>query len=231
MPISMVVICMNRKLVLLDLIFYAALPYLIWEYGEEPLGEYAAMLLSTVPGFIYTIYRFYVERQFNIAGMFVIGSLFIGTTVDLLSGSAEQMLWNHVYLVFFYTAIHLITFAIKRPLALYIAVDFAYLQGWPRKQSARLFYEKGIFKWFQLIQVVFIIRGFFMVGLKVWLLKKYGVDGYGEMLIYRQISGWFFSILITGLFFYTGVPIKNYFDRKRIGEKEVVDNEKTVSQQ
>jgi len=48
-----------------------------------------------------------------------------------------------------------------------------------------------------------------MASLNIWLLQKYGVDGYGNMIIYRQIAGWTFNLLIMGLFFYTSVPINN----------------------
>ncbi|HLS08117.1 VC0807 family protein [Lentibacillus sp.] len=210
---------MNKKLIILDIICYAALPFLIWKYGRDIMGDYPAMLISTIPGFIYTIYRFILERQFNIAGLFVIGSLFIGTTVDLLSGSAEQMLWNGIYLGLFYVLVHLIALVLMRPLALYFAVDFVYLQGYPRKQSTALYYKKDIFMWFQLIQILFIVRGLFMAGLKTWLLQKYGVDGNDQMLIYRQISSWFFGLLITAGFFYTSVPVSKYFARKQAEAK------------
>ncbi|WP_164670080.1 VC0807 family protein [Virgibacillus doumboii] len=210
---------MNKKLIILDIICYAALPFIIWRYGRDLMGDYPAMLISTIPGFIYTIYRFIVEREFNIGGFFIIGSLFIGTTVDLLSGSAEQMLWNGIYLGLFYVLVHLIALIFRRPLALYFAVDAMYLQGYPRKNSTSLYYEKGIFMWFQLIQVIFIVRGLFMAGLKTWLLQKYGVDGYEQMLIYRQISGWFFGLLITAGFFYTSVPIRKYLEKMQGAEQ------------
>lgn len=61
--------------------------------------------------------------------------------------------------------------------------------------------------------MIFIIRGLFMAGFNTWLLQKYGVDGYGSMIIYRQVTGWFFSILIMGLYFYTNVPINQYLKR------------------
>src|SRR5690625_6471547 len=72
---------MNRKLAFMDIIFYMVIPYFIWNYGQSYLGDYFAMLLSTVPGFFYTIFRFWKEKQFNIGGLFIIGTLFIGTTV------------------------------------------------------------------------------------------------------------------------------------------------------
>src|SRR5690625_7616003 len=63
---------MNKRLMLLDLICYGVIPFLIWNYGRESLGDYIAILLSTVPGFIYTIYRFIKEKQLNIFGLFII---------------------------------------------------------------------------------------------------------------------------------------------------------------
>lgn len=221
----------GNKFIILDLFFYAAIPYLLWKFGRNPLGDYAAMLISTIPGFIYTVYRFVKEKQFNITGLFVIVSLLLGTVVDLLSGSAELMLWNGVYLGLFYVIIHFIALAVRRPFALYFAVDFSYLQGRERINSTKLFYEKGIFKWFQIIQLLFIVRGLFMVGLKVYLLKKYGVDGYDQMLIYRQIAGWIFSALIMGMFFYTNVPIQKFLDLQSSESRERKDSTPTGIQE
>ncbi|MDN4608997.1 VC0807 family protein [Sporosarcina highlanderae] len=210
----------GNKFIILDLFFYAAIPYVLWKFGRDPFGDYIAMLISTIPGFIYTVYRFLREKQFNITGLFVIASLLLGTLVDLLSGSAERMLWNGVYLGMFYVIVHFIALTVKRPFALYFAVDFAYLQGHDRKESTKLFYEKGIFIWFQLIQLLFIVRGLFMAGLKVYLLKKYGVDGFDQMLIYRQIASWIFGALITGMFFYTNVLIQKFVNLQLKRERE-----------
>ena len=218
----------NKYLIFLELLFYAALPYAIWKFGREPFGDYAAMLLSTVPGIIYTVYRFAKDRQFNVTGLFILGSMLIGTTVDLLSGSAEQMIWNNVYLGLFYTFIYGILFIIKKPFPLYVAIDFAYLQGYARKDSKTLFFQKGIFGWFQLIQVVFIIRGLVMAGITVFLLRKYGIDGYGDMLIYKRVASWVFSGILTGMFFYISVVIQKYTKRlqemneQKIQEPEIV---------
>lgn len=203
----------NKYFIYLELLFYAALPYAIWKFGREPFGDYAAMLLSTVPGILYTVYRFAKERQFNVTGMFILGSLLIGTTVDLLSGSAEQMIWNNVFLGLFYTFLYVILFFLKQPFSLYIAVDFAYLQGYARKDSKALFFQKGIFRWFQLIQIVFIIRGLFMAGITTFLLRKYGIDSYGDMLIYKRVAGWVFSGIVMGMFFYINIVVQNHVNR------------------
>lgn len=206
----------NKKIILLEVLFYVALPYIIWNFGRESLGDYVAMLISTLPGLVYTIYRFVLDKQFNITGLFILSSLALGTTVNLLSGSAEQMIWNGVYLSLFYTLLYFVALIIKRPFSLYFAVDFLYLQGHARKDCKLLFYQKGIFKWFQIIQVVFIIRGLFLAGLTLLLLKKYGVNGYGAMLTYKQIAGWIFTGLIIGLFFYINVPVRKFFAKQQI---------------
>src|SRR5699024_12411314 len=121
-------------LLFLVIVCYALLPFFFWNYGREPLCDYLAILLSTVPGFIYTVYRFVTEKQLNIAGLFIITSLFISTVVDLVSTSAIHMLWNQVYLGFGFGVVFLITSFIKKPLALCFAVDFAYLQGYQREE-------------------------------------------------------------------------------------------------
>ena len=219
----------NKKFILLDLFFYAALPYIIWNYGKEPFGDYVAMLVSTIPGFVYTIYRFIIDKQFNITGLFILGSLVLGTTVDLLSGSAEQMIWNGVYLSLFYSFLYFVALVIKRPFSLYFAVDFVYLQGHERKDSKALFYQKGIFKWFQFIQIIFIIRGIFLAGLTVYLLENYGVDSYGDMLIYKKIFGWFFSGLIMGMFFYINIPVRKFFAKQQnqLQDKNNIDSQQS----
>lgn len=199
-----------KKLMVFDLVFYMIIPFLLWNYGRELFGDYYAILLSTVPGFIYTIYRFIQERQFNVAGIFIILSLFLSTTINLLSGNAENLLWNSVYLGYGYAAIYLLSMLLRKPLALYFAVDFVYLQGHPREESKALFSSKGIFKWYQMMTGLLFIRGLFQSSLKAWLIYSYGVHGYDHMLIYMQISGWFFAGLIAMGYFYIGSKVKHY---------------------
>lgn len=179
---------MNKKLILLDIICYAVVPYLIWNHGREILGDYWAIILSTVPGFIYTVYRFLKEKQFNIAGLFILGSLAISTTVNLLSSSAESMLWNQVYLGLAYGVLYLLSIFIKQPLALHFMVDWAYLQGFARQDSRTLYFKPQLLKWFQLLTLLFVARSVFMNGLKAFLLQTYGAAGYGKMLIYMNID-------------------------------------------
>lgn len=214
---------MNKKIVLLDLIVYAAIPYVIWNYGKEPLGEYLAMLLSTAPGFIYTIYRFFKEKSFNIAGVFIIVSLFIGTLVDLLSGSADKMLWNQIYLSYGFALVYLLSVIIKKPLLLYFAVDWNYLQGNPRKTSKILFYKRGNFAAFQLF-TCWIFFGLIVKNTwKLSLLLQYGVQGYDKMIIYMNIAGWVFSILNMVGMVLVYIKINKYI--KENGQASFVDTQ------
>ncbi|MFB9973738.1 hypothetical protein FPQ10_05370 [Allobacillus sp. SKP2-8] len=201
---------MSRKIAFLDIIFYIGLPLLIWNQGRELIGDYPAMLLSTVPGFIYTLYRFWHERRVNITGIFIISTLLIGTSLDLIAGSAEKMLWYQVYFGFAIAGLHAFFLVIRKPLALYFAVDFVSLQGFDPAESKRLFNQPAIFKWFQWIQFLFVIRGVTLGYLKMWLLQTYGIDGYDAMLIYLRVVGWIFGGMIMGLFFYTSIPIQKY---------------------
>lgn len=212
---------MNRRLAFLDLLCYAAIPFIIWNYGREPLGDYWAILLSTVPGFIYTIYRFVVEKQFNIMGLFIISSLFITTAVNLISTSAESMLWNQIYLGLGFAAIFLLSMLLRKPLALYFAVDWSYLQGYERKSSKALFMTKGIFMGFQLLTLLFVVRSTFQNALKMWLLIRYGAESYGQMIIYMNISGWIFNGLIMLGFILISIKINNYITSRTSEEQEV----------
>ncbi|MFB1083124.1 VC0807 family protein [Jeotgalibacillus sp. JSM ZJ347] len=201
-----------RKIAFLDIIFYVAIPYFLWTYGRDPLGDYYAMLLSTVPGFAYTIYRFIVQKQFNMMGLFIIGSLIISTSVNILSSNAENMLWNQVYLGYLFASVYLLSMIFKRPLALTFAIDFAFLQGYPRENSKTLYSTQGIFMWFQLLTLLFFLRGLFQNTFKAWLISNYGVNGYDQMLIYLSISGWIFNGLIFAGFIFISSKIYNFLE-------------------
>ena len=140
------------------------------------------------------------------------------------------MIWNNVYLGLFYTFIYVILFIIKRPFPLYVAIDFAYLQGYARKDSKTLFFQKGIFGWFQLIQVVFIIRGLVIAGITVFLLRKYGIDGYGDMLIYKRVASWVFSGIVMGMFFYINVIVQKYTNRMQEKQEEKLTEQDIVAE-
>ncbi|WP_241773258.1 VC0807 family protein [Bacillus sp. LL01] len=204
---------MKNKIVVFDLIFYLALPYLIWKFGQEPLGDYYAILLSTAPGFVYTIIRFAVERQFNVTGMFIMVSLFISTLVDILSGDAFTMLQNSVYVSAGFGLFILGTMLVKRPLALYFGVDIAYLQGHKREDSLKLYRQKSILPAFYIITGIFALRGLVAAGLKFYLIGVYGVQGYDRILFFMKVNGWVFGALIAAGFIYSSLKINDHLEK------------------
>lgn len=195
---------MKINYMLLELLIYLGLPYVIWTYGRDLMGDYYAMLVSTVPAIIYTIYRFLKDRQFNMVGVFVISSLMLGSALDLLSGSALQMLWNSVWLSYAFTAIFLFSMIIQKPLAIYFAVEFMFLQGYPRENSKKLYFMKGNVKWFQMVTGIFVIKELLMTSIMAWLIVKHGADAFMHFIVVRKVLSYGFSALIFAGFLYAG---------------------------
>ncbi len=187
---------MKNKVVIYDLVFYLAIPFLVWKSGRDPLGDYYAILLSTAPGFCYSLYRFFVLKQFNFTGLFIISTLLISTLIDLLSGSAERMLWNQVYYGIAMGTFLLITVLLKKALALYFAVDISVLQGYQRESSFEFFKTKKLFTYLQLFTGLYMFKSYFNSGLKGYLVYKYGVEQYDLILLFLRISNWIFTGLI-----------------------------------
>lgn len=190
--------------ILLELVVYIGLPYMIWTYGRDTIGDYYAMLVSTLPAIVYTIYRFLKDRQFNMVGVFIIVSLTLSSILDLLAGSAIQMLWNSVWLSYAFTAIFIVSMIIQKPLAIYLAVEFMYLQGYPKENSKKLYFMKGNVKWFQFVTAIFVVRGLMMNSIMVWLIMNHGADAFMHLIIVRKALGFAFSVLLFAGFTYAG---------------------------
>lgn len=191
---------MKNKVVIFDLLFYLAIPYLVWKLGRDPLGDYYAILLSTAPGFCYSIYRFFILKQFNFTGLFIISTLLISTLIDLLSGSAEKMLWNQVFYGIAMGTFTLLSILINKPLALYFAVDIAALQGHQRESSFELFKTKKLFTSLKLFTALIMVQSYFNSGVKGYLIIKYGVEQYDLILLILRVSSWIFiGLKVIGL--------------------------------
>ncbi|WP_017755178.1 VC0807 family protein [Calidifontibacillus oryziterrae] len=208
---------------ILEIICYLVLPIVIWKYGREPLGDYYAMLLSTGPAFIYTVWNFFNERQFNVSGLYIMSSLMINTILDLISDSAEWMLWNGIYFNFGMIAFLLFTIIIKRPIVMYFLIDAAYVQGTPREESKKKYRSKELFIYFQWLTAFLILRDVLESGLKIWLINKYGVDGYGQILISMRTFGWVMSVVFVAAVMYVFNKIMQYTEKEeqKLKEKEV----------
>jgi hypothetical protein len=178
------------KRLLSDIIFYLAIPLVIWNLGRDKIGTYYAMILSGAPGFVYIMYGLIKERNYSVTGIFILISIIVGRIGDLLARSPDGVLWNGVYISFVFVAFYVITILIKRPMGLYIFVDYAYSQGFSREESESFLKRKEWFKYLQLLTILFAISGLEGVLLKIWLINKFGVDGFNALSIILSINGY-----------------------------------------
>jgi hypothetical protein len=213
-------VSMKKFKPIIEIIFYVVLPIVIWKYGREPLGDYYAMLLSTAPAFVYTVWNFFNERQFNVSGLYIMSSLLVNTILDLLSDSAEWMLWNGIYFNFGMIAFLLLTIAIKKPIVMYFLIDAAYVQGTPREESRKKYKSKELFKYFQWLTAFLILRDVLESGVKIWLIYKYGVEGYDKILIAMRTFGWIMSVVFVGAVMFVFNKITQQDEKEKSEEEE-----------
>ena len=216
---------MKKNVIILDLIFYVGLPLLFWNVFRAVIGDYYAMLASSVPAILYSIYRFYEIKKINITGLYIITTLVIGTLIDVLAGSALQMLWNNVFYNMAIGTFFLCTFLFKRPMALYFGLDFAELQGHDRTFCKHLFNQKKILIIFQLVTLLFAFRSGVFAAIKAWLILEYGVEAFDKGIVARQVLGWLFTGLTIFGFFYTSKVIKDQPEITQSVEEELYGGE------
>lgn len=200
---------MKNNVIILDLIFYLALPLFVWHVLRDHVGDYYAMLLTSVPGIIYTLYRFKETKKLNVTGTFILASLVIGTVIDLLSGSALRLLWNNVFYSLAMGVFFVGTMLFKRPLALYFALDVAELQGHDRKFSKHLYYHKPLLLIFQGITLILALRSGLFAGVNSWLIIEYGVEAFDKGILLKQVLGWVITAITVIGFFYVGKVIQD----------------------
>ncbi len=197
-----------------EILFYILIPLVIWKFGRDILGDYYAMLFSTVPGFIYTIVNFLKEKQFNVTGVFILSTLFISTAMDLIVHTAEEMLWNGVYYNMGMIVFWIITILLKRPMALYFFIDYAYISGFPRENSYKLYTKKELNPYFYYLTFFFALRDFIQAGTKAWLIQIYGVEGFDHVLMIMKILGWTFTGLTFLVIAYIVNKINQYVQQQ-----------------
>lgn len=183
--------------VVLDLLFYAVFPYILWAAARHSISDYHALLLSTVPSFVYTFLRFAVERQWNVTGLFLIVTLITSTVVDLVSGSAEAMIMNNIRTLFAFGIFFLATMAVRRPMAAYFFADTAmYWFGQKNKRSVDFYRKPECLPYFQGLTLLFALRYLFIAGAKWSMFQSVGVDGYGVLIWWRVMLSWGFGAVI-----------------------------------
>ncbi|WP_397538664.1 VC0807 family protein [Rummeliibacillus pycnus] len=208
---------MQKSVGILDLIFYAVFPIVIWQFSRKYIDDYYAMLISSVPGIIYSMIRFILLKKLNFFGVFMMGNLIVGTLIDVLSGSAIQLLWNNVYYSYFFGIVFIVTILVNRPIYLYFSLDFVEMQGYNRKRMKKQFFQKKILLIFKWITFGFAIKNILLSTIKIWLISKYGVDAFDKGIIIREIIGWG----IGGISFYGFIYIAKLLRQQEFTAKNV----------
>jgi hypothetical protein len=193
---------MKGKAVLPDILFYIAIPLIMWNTLRESLGDYITMLLASVPGILYALFSFIKQKRINFIGLFMLVTLGIGTLIDLLAGSALQMLWNNVYYGAFIGFFFIASMLVKRPIAYYFALDGAEMIGYERSSVKTYFSVKKTMIVFYLITFCLGIRSLIIAAVNVYLIREYGVEAFDQGIIFKQILTWTFTIITTLGFLY-----------------------------
>ncbi|MGM9986246.1 MAG: VC0807 family protein [Bacillaceae bacterium] len=203
-----------KNVVVTDLLFYLALPFLFYKICQGFLGDYYSMLLSTVPGIFYTLYRFWKTRQWNVTGMFILGTLIVSTLTDVLAGNADKMI---LYSVYYQIGLGIFIFStglFKQPLTYHFALDFAVLQGHDREISKKLYKHKTIYKYFRYLLYFFGGKTLLFAGLSYWFYLKYGTKSYFMKNAVFTAGGWIFGIVFAAGFIYIGKKITELIEQQ-----------------
>ncbi|MFJ8260813.1 VC0807 family protein [Rummeliibacillus sp. NPDC094406] len=208
---------MQKNVGIFDLIFYGVFPLIIWHFSRKYIDDYYAMLISSVPGIVYSMIRFFLLKKINFLGLFMIGNLIVGSLIDVLSGSAIQLLWNNVYYSYFFGIVFIVTILVNRPIYVYFSLDFVEMQGYNRKLMKKLFFQKKILQIFKWITFGFAFKDILLATIKIWLISKYGVDAFDKGIVIRQLIGW----SIGGISIYGFIYIAKVLQQQELAAKNV----------
>ncbi|MCX6287139.1 MAG: hypothetical protein NTY96_08490 [Bacteroidetes bacterium] len=182
----------------MDLLFYLGFSLLIWNTCRTLLGDYLAMLLSTMPGIIYTVYTFIKEKQYSVTGLFILATMIINCILNLDSRTAHQMLWNYVYLNLGLVVFWCLTMLAKRPMAMYFFIDYAYLHGVPKEHTRLVYRQMPYIRYFMFLTSFLALRDFSDILLRIHLIHFYDVKGFNKISIITQV----WSTITTIMFIY-----------------------------
>ncbi|SFD71735.1 VC0807 family protein [Bacillus sp. UNCCL81] len=188
----------ESNLIIYDLILYLVFPLVLYKVLQHYFSDYWAMLLPTVPGILYTLFRFWYTKQFNVTGIFIISTLTVSTAVDLMAlGSAKNLILYNVYYHFGVVAVFLVLLALKKPLPYYFMIDIAAIQGQDREESKKLYKHPSLFKVFQYLFVAWIIKDIVFAVAQWWMVDTYGLKAYYSRTIIFTVGGYVFGIIMA----------------------------------
>ena len=197
-----------NPLFLLDIILYFIFPLLFWNVGRDYFGDYITILFSTVPGILYTLYRFKMTENFNFTGLFIIFNLSSGIVVDVLSGSAIQLLWNDVYVSLFLAVIYFLSYLLKKPIHLYFTLDILVLRGYDKSFTKEQLYEKKTLLLLNSITLLYCIIECGYAFIMVNWISMYGLEAYQLDIIFDNVV----NVVMTGISIISFIFLNNMID-------------------
>ncbi|MEH7097898.1 VC0807 family protein [Neobacillus vireti] len=206
----------STLMLIVDFVLFFIFPLVFWELCRDMAGDYPAMILSTLPGILYSLYRFNESGKLNYTGVCVVLNLVTGLLVDLLSGSALQLLWNNVFYSASLLLIYFVSMAARKPLYLYFTLDLMALRGYDRKTTKALLFEKKTFKLFQLITLIYCVNELiYIVCLSRWIMK-YGVEAYRFDILLDKSLNIMLSGASVAVFFFIHQAVNEITPVKKI---------------
>lgn len=197
-----------NSLLLFDFILYFIFPLFFWEFARSYIGDYITMLLSTVPGILYTLFRFNLTERFNFTGIFIILNLSFGVLLDVLSVSAQQLQWNNVFYAIALAIIYLISYFLKKPIHLFFTLDIMVLKGYDKTITKKFFYEKKPLKLFNILTIIYSISECVYALIMIKWISIYGVEAFHlDILLDNTLN-----IVMTGVSILSFIYVNNMID-------------------
>lgn len=193
-----------KNSMLWDIAIYLVLPMAVWRLGEGHLPDYYLILLTGVPGIVYTVLTLAIRKKANFTGIFILTTMLLDSALDLLAGSVRNMFlygfWQSVVMIVFYG----VTLLIRRPVSLFFALDVAELQGYNRQTSRELYDQPRPRRILILITVLMGVKSLGFAIIKWTVLTRFYSEslgkliiGYDHYLFYIRIYNWVWGAVIA----------------------------------
>ena len=197
-----------RNKILMDLFFYLAVPLLAWNFLREYYSDYLVILFGMIPAVIYTVVAFIRGHEWNVTGLFFLSLITLNLTMNLLSSTAEEELWNTVWIGYISIAFYTLTILFKNPIGIYLFIDYAYAQGVPRAKSTALYRLPENFHHFIKFTMFLVLREIVVIAVKTPMIMKMGVEGFNTIQITTSVINYSFTALMVLYIMYITKQVK-----------------------
>jgi peptidoglycan/LPS O-acetylase OafA/YrhL len=187
---------------LIDLFFYFLFPFVIWETCRQFINDYLAIILSVLPGIVYSLYRLFHSMELNFTRMFLLANIIGELIVNLFSGSALQLLWNLAFYSLGLAILYLVSCFINKPLFLYFALDILVTQGYDRNITKEMLKETNSLSILKIMTITNSINQLSYAILLMLMISIKGIEAYSYSMIMEQILNLAVSVIsVCGFYF------------------------------